>query len=160
MTAEPVQWLRPLSPIWSALVLWTVAVFLVWCVLRAARAVMSTRRGLNWAGARRLATTEYLCDLSWHLVRAGFWLFLFLGVLGEVAVGRIGSGIYHGSMQRSESPVFFYLIEAVFLAITAGAFIETILSLRKLVRSRRQRVTDALESGTNRNQLGAEGKNA
>jgi hypothetical protein len=119
------------------------AAFFAWSVLRGLLAIFRTRRGLSWAGPQRVVRTEYFCGLLWRLALASFWLFAFFSTIGELITGRMGRGVHHGPMERSENPILFYLIEVFLLLLSTGAFSEAMYSFFKQVRQEKQRLPEA-----------------
>src|SRR5262249_57001519 len=82
----------------------------------------------------------YVNGVLWDLARASLWSWISFCVVCETRSGRIGPGMYHGPMHRSQSPILFYLLEAFFLVVGLSFVASALSSLKKLRASERQRL--------------------
>jgi hypothetical protein len=140
MTTWLSQLLRPLSPIWWALIIATGILFALWAISRAALAILKMRFARSRISPERVGKASYVNGVLWDLARTGLWTWLSFCVVCEARSGRMGPGMYHGPMYRSQSPVLFYLLEAFFLVVGVNLVASALSSLRKRRASERQRL--------------------
>lgn len=140
MTTWLSQMFRFLSPIWWALIICTGALFALWGVSRAALAILKMLPARNKISPERVGRAAFVSGVLWDLARAGLWAWASFCVVCEARTGRIGPGLRHGPMYRSQSPTLFYLLEAFFFVVGISLVASALSSLKRRRAREQQRL--------------------